>query len=784
MDPTRPNSQEAPGQPGGSGGEPDPSEPPEEHEGGLSQAFLERAISLRSMSPTLLAITVVPIAQAVVAAGLLATRDVPWPLVPAGTLPGGQVLATLPLPTLVAAAVFMVLAWSYVLTGALHGHGVLRVVGLGTYSLMALLAAVTATFDSGAAAAGNVGESVLIGVAILLVLLGVWAAAAGLWIVDRSNAGQAPHLHHRERLWLPTFLFVVGATGLIYLLSGLAGLRSGGFGRYLYAEMLLLQFILIPVLFLAGTDFAEWSEVVSGRIASAGASLAGRFGPWVLAAAIAATAVGIVLHYLWQSLAALSVNVVGIAIVVAPAIVALGLVGLLGALAVPARPSPRVPLWALGFAAVTVYAGVGAAAVIGFVTAPAQQEPQNLPVQGLVAYEHDQRPQFAMEVPQGWRSSPVQDGVAFRGADTSGFPVQFLVLQVPAGAGDAAEAQAVRVRLERALGGPVQLEGQRQQGRWQVQDLHGTAFGTQVQGRLWTRTEGGSRWLLVGTSPLLAGGSYTPLFDTLVGSWHSGTGPVAGTGSRAAGPAPVDYLVGTGAASLVLLVVGGVLLRRGRERGSAGLFLMATAVFNLFGPLGLAQAGAQLHLHWLQGVLFVNVLMTLALAALVFLAVQAVRRRIGRTSIPLLRLGLILLLGMVGLLVLYYAVFGTILEVQRFTLAAALLLVAAMVWDVVLSGDAVTNVHGRHVPRHSRVLLYFGYTMMVTTLVVFFSSLSIQGGGTAGLEFDSDIWPQTGIAVLGIPLLLTFFVINLGAWRHRQRVEEGPPIDREDLADA
>jgi hypothetical protein len=404
-------------------------------------------------------------------------------------------------------------------------------------------------------------------------------------------------------------------------------------------------------------------------------------------------------------------------------------------------------------------------------------------VQGLVAYEHDQRPQFAMEVPQGWRSSPVQDGVVFRGADSSGFPVQFLVLQVPAGGGDATEAQAVQARLERVLGGPLQLGGRRQQGQWQVQDLHGESLGTEVQGRVWTRTEGGSRWLLVGTSPLLAGGSYTPLFDTLVGSWHSGTGPVAGTGGGASGPAPVDYLVGTSAASLVLLIVGGVLLRRGRDLSSAGLFLMTTAIFNLFGPLGLAQAGVQLHVRWLPGVLFTNVLMALALAALVFLAVQGARGRIGRSSVPPLRLVLILLLGMVGLLVLYYAVFGTILQVQRFTLAAALLIVAAMVWDVVLSGDTVTNVHGRHVPRHSRVLLYFGYTMMVTTLVIFFSSLSIQGGGTAGLEFESDIWPQMGIAVFGIPLLLTFFVINLGAWRHRQGVEEGPPIDRQELAD-
>ncbi|MBO0704671.1 MAG: hypothetical protein J2P39_05070, partial [Candidatus Dormibacteraeota bacterium] len=582
---------------------------------------------------------------------------------------------------------------------------------------------------------------------------------------------------------LPTFLFVVGATALIHLLSGLAGLESGGFGRYLYTEMLVLQFILIPVLFLAGTDFAEWSEVVSGRIASVGASLAGRFGPWVLVAAIAATAAGIVLHYLWQSVISLSFNLAGIGIVVAPAIVALALVGLLGVLALPARPSPRVPLRALGFAAIVVYAGVGAPSVLSFVTAPAQNQPRNLPVQGLVAYQHDQKPRFAMEVPEGWRPTPVQDGVAFRGADSSGFPVQFLVLQVPAGAGDAAEAQAVQARLEGVLGGPLQLDGRRQQGQWQVQDLHGTSLGTEVQGRLWTRTDGGSRWLLVGTAPLLAGGSYTPLFDTLVGSWHSGTGPVAGTGGGASGPAPVDYLVGTGAASLVLLVVGGVLLRRGRAGGSAGLFLMATAIFDLFGPLGLAQAGAQLHVRWLPGVLFTNVLMTLALAALVFLAVQVVRGRIGRSSVPPLRLVLILLLGMVGLLVLYYAVFGTILQVQRFTLAAALLLVAAMLWDVILSGDAVTNVHGRHVPRHSRVLLYFGYTMMVTTLVIFFSSLSIQGGGTAGLEFESDIWPQMGIAVFGIPLLLTFFVINLGDWRHRRRVEEGPPIDREELAD-
>jgi hypothetical protein len=746
----------------------------------LSRVFLERVISVRSMSPTLLAATLVPIVQALLAAALLASRDLPWPSVSGGTPLTGNVLVTLPLPTLVATAVFTVLAWSYVLAGALHGHGALRVIGLGSYSLMALLAAATATFEG---ISGHVGLSIVLGAAILVALLGVWAAALGLWLVDRGNAVRAPELHHRRQLRLPTFLYVLGVTALIYVLAGLAGLRSGGFGTYLYTELLALQFVLIPVLFLAGTDFAEWAEVISGRLGSVAAGLAGRVGHWVLAAAIAVTAVGIALHYLWGSLVPFRVNLVGVVVVVVPALVAIGLVVLLGALALPASPSPRVPFWALGVAALVVYGGVLSSAVLGYVTTSQPGQPE-LPVRGLVAYEHAQRPQFAMEVPQGWQPRDVQEGVAFQGADASGFSVQFLVLQAPAGDGRARDARATSTSLERVLGGPVQLGGPRRQGQWQAQDLRGASLGAEVQGTVWTRTEGGQRWLLAGTSPLLAGGAYGSLFDTMVGSWHAGAGPVEGTVGKVQAPSPASYLGATVAASLVLLVVGGALLRRGAQLGSAGLFLCATAVFNLFGPLGLAQLGKILHTRWVEGVLFVNVLLALALAALAFLAVQAVRGRLVRASVPLLRLGLVLLVGMVGLLVLYYVVFGTVIEAsQRFTLVGALLLIAAMVWDVIMSGDAV-NVHGRHVPRHSRVLLYLGNTMMVTTLVVFFSSLSPQGGVSAGPGFDSDMWPQLGIAVLGTPLLLTFFLLNLGAWRHRQRVQGSRPIDREQLADA
>ena len=58
----------------------------------------------------------------------------------------------------------------------------------------------------------------------------------------------------------------------------------------------------------------------------------------------------------------------------------------------------------------------------------------------------------------------------------------------------------------------------------------------------------------------------------------------------------------------------------------------------------------------------------------------------------------------------------------RFTLAQALIILLALLWDLATSGESVTNGHGRTFPRSARVLMYCGYVVLIATVVLFLAS--------------------------------------------------------------
>ena len=91
------------------------------------------------------------------------------------------------------------------------------------------------------------------------------------------------------------------------------------------------------------------------------------------------------------------------------------------------------------------------------------------------------------------------------------------------------------------------------------------------------------------------------------------------------------------------------------------------------------------------------------------------------------------------------------------------LVTLALLWDIVMSGGAMAQGHGRWFPRHSRVLIYFGFDVLVAATVLFFESLRNQSTGQAdGLALNTDFWPQTGLIILGVPMLLALFILKLG----------------------
>jgi hypothetical protein len=149
----------------------------------------------------------------------------------------------------------------------------------------------------------------------------------------------------------------------------------------------------------------------------------------------------------------------------------------------------------------------------------------------------------------------------------------------------------------------------------------------------------------------------------------------------------------------------------------------------------------------------------LALLAVGAVAYLLLRRRLDAGA-PLLRL---LLTTMVALQVVASMsdLYGKTPEAQTAVLQAVLL-VLALSWDVVMSGEDVTNGESRWFPRHSRVLLYFGYTLLVTTAVLTFSSQRLQATGEP-LEsnFETELFARFGLLLLAWPLVLTIFLTRL-----------------------
>ncbi|MFZ0214859.1 MAG: hypothetical protein WAM30_02855, partial [Candidatus Dormiibacterota bacterium] len=635
----------------------------------------------------------------------------------------------------------------------------LRVAGLGLYTLNGLLMSVTALLGGFAPA----------GVVTLALVLAVPVTATGLWFTDRANSRQAPHLHHRVRIRPLTLLWVLGVTALIYLLSGVSGLRNGEFAADVGLELLALQFVFIPVLLLAGTDFAEWSEVVSGRLSS----LLERLGTYVPPAAVLLAAIGIFAYYTHGDGLQFGLNVSGAAEEMVPVAAIAVLVAIFGWTARRRRVSTRVPFWALVVGGLVAYGAFFGASVAGLgSTQPAAPSPGE--TRGLVTYEHPAEPVFSLRYPVEWKPAVLAGGVRFQGLDDGRLPVRFLVLH--SGASGPALAGVLGSTAEVALGAPITTGEAEREGAWQRRSVDATLGGTALQGTAWSRQVGVDRWTLVGLAPALAGHAYDGLFGQVKGSWMPEL-PSSQTEDTTAGPAFLQYAVSVGVASAGLLLAGLLLLLRGTgERATAGLFLCLSGIFLAAGANGAGQLLQLLQAPSRLSIAMPNLIFGWAVGALLLVAFAALRGRLG-TLVPVFRLVLILGLGFAGLEFLYEGVFGVALQAgARFSLLQGIVLLLAMLWDVLMSGESVTNGGGRQIPRHSRVLIYLGYTMMVATTVLFLSSLQVLGGGPAVSQFESDTWPQLGIAVLGPPLLLTFFLVNLVAWRRHAKPGPTDPL--------
>lgn len=103
---------------------------------------------------------------------------------------------------------------------------------------------------------------------------------------------------------------------------------------------------------------------------------------------------------------------------------------------------------------------------------------------------------------------------------------------------------------------------------------------------------------------------------------------------------------------------------------------------------------------------------------------------------------------------------------EQQAIIAAVIVFSVLLWDVVNSGHAMTNVDGVLFPRRSRVLLYFGYVGLVASLVLFWGSV---GGSKEAVEHgtynaDVDKYVQVGLLEFGPVFVLTVFALRFGRW--------------------
>ncbi len=241
-----------------------------------------------------------------------------------------------------------------------------------------------------------------------------------------------------------------------------------------------------------------------------------------------------------------------------------------------------------------------------------------------------------------------------------------------------------------------------------------------------------------------------------------------------------DHVYASSALMWAAFAVLGILLLLSR-RGRLPLWLVLSTVFVvlvavcnvLFGLSSVASVFPGLHLSADSNPLDLDGVRAIAgIATLGAVAVVVLTRR-GRGSAT--RVLAAVLAADVGIQVLAWVdqLFNRSAEVadkvtRGFSVWAAVVLLAALLLEILGSGEAITNRHDRGFPRQSRVLLYLGYVVLVAASVLYFASLHDPANGTLReSQFDSETWVHQGLLFLGVPLVLTLLLGGLLRTRHR-----------------
>lgn len=733
---------------------------------GVFATLRHKMLRVSTMTPSLRLFTGLAAGELLAVVILVALHPLLGAQMPVGT--SDHQATQMPVAVFVAAVLFLWVAWSLLLGGAMTGHWILRAPILAVFTYL-LLAPPVPTLA---------GTARL----VLLVALWGWAFLATLvpWAARRSRSkhARAAAVLRRVEPWfgfartVPLLAAGVGGYILVLLASVNWGQGNTVFADYITVHLEEMTFFLSPVLFLAGADFVELSEVVSNRVASV--ARAPRQ-PWLLVAATTGFALYIVGTNLFQG-ASLPATLTSIGTqVVLAAVVLVALVAIVRWAGVGRWRHALVPFMALLLVTVGVMGGF--IAYISYDTAHLPP-PSLLGPDDYAIFQHaNGTPNFSFAYPKTWKPLPAATGttpgVASELFDGTKSPYPAVMYVLTASTAVVDENQM----LAQASGsfcqpGCVGAPHTSTQGPWHVETL---STSTHTAG-IWTQTQGNQATIVMIEAspemyPLLA-----PTFADIAGTWRldlRATAPVSEATVDAAANARALAL-SLALPALVGLLVGLGLLARFRARGGrwamAGLFatvfgvvLLALDLQRLVGAAGLPSG--QL------GFTLTSVQLALALGTLGVVGWLLVRRGLRSrrwTASDREALGLLLALALgVQAILWFVALFDASMAVTL-SVAQAIILIIGMSWDLLMSGEEITNVEGRAFPRHARVLLYLGYMALVGTAVLYFSTQTSAAPGHKAIEpfFDDDSWPQQGLLYLGVPLLITSFLVEASRWWH------------------
>ncbi|SDP29386.1 hypothetical protein SAMN04515671_3596 [Nakamurella panacisegetis] len=727
---------------------------------GLRATFAERRLSVRTMDRPLRLATAGAAASLVGAALLVALRDVGHSKVV--LLPSGGVETTLSTPLFIAALCLLAIGFGYLTTGVVLAH---RLVGL------LAVAVVTGALGFYTGVLGVGLRAVLPRWATWAtrgLLLAIWLVAIGATLWRRHRHGDAPQDRVLRLVLLVVYCVVFGGYLLILRLASptLNGLTN--FPGSVTLLMGGLALLTTPILFVAAIDFGEWGQLTGQRLLTAAGrpkSLA-NVSRVVIPAALCVALLAVAWTMDPETTAHRLARITQSALIFAVAVLVL--------LAIWRLPRLRSGAWpeTLNFAVVLVVAAIVATIVpdvagllqgqiiakptpevstAGEFTAAANVVSRTSPT-GLT-----------LLVPAGWQ---VDATPTFEQYTNSSVAFGALVLLIGGPIPGPASLRALTAGLGAPLG-PVETVGT-------LQRLEFTPASprTLSVGWLARNPEGSAAYLFIGAATGSDPQGAEQYLAAMVNSFRPPGAPSAQIPSTADEVTPAqaqqtssDRLNVTADALTVLLALICLALLAGRTRGWTGRTRAGLMLFCFVAVLDLCYDADSIG-RVLLGPATAwptpgqpGVLAAVAVAGLVLLAIarRSTRRWARRlpTTLPGLAGGLLALRGVEVL-------YNHALAANRISVWAAVIVLLAISWDVIMSGESMTNHASRWVPRSSRVLVFLGYAILLACAVVFFSGQRGLGSGLPLPEviFEPESITKSGLFGLAMPLMILLFLLH------------------------